>query len=303
MAKDNKAGIMVVLLLLCCCCCLVASVVGYGYHIRDKKEEDHNAVDELLWPLVEALGWDESDDDTPSPSPDPSSTDPSSTDPSSTTDPLAPADCTYTAGQLSPSVEDIEADPLMVCRLRYRYGDVSSEHQPQYMTYDVLSPARGTGAACTQQPALTSYGVNNIYRKECQIDGGACTNNSNCELFHVCHQNFCRPECTEGEWTNTSEARSNAEIDADDTIACNAIVDQPQKNDYVSNAFNVPCPAAQTRTFPYQKTCPDVARPPKECIGPVGASDSDAFGHYRRYWCYSSDDTCRVRNNEYHCDD
>jgi len=75
---------MIILLLLLCCCSLIAAIGGYSFHIRDKKEEDHNAVDELLWPLVEALGWDESDDDTPSPSPAPSSTVPTSTDPTST---------------------------------------------------------------------------------------------------------------------------------------------------------------------------------------------------------------------------
>ena len=74
----------VIVVILLCCCCLIAAIGGYSYHIRDKKDEDQNEIDKLLWPLVEALGWDDSDDETPSPSPDPSSTVPTSTDPTST---------------------------------------------------------------------------------------------------------------------------------------------------------------------------------------------------------------------------
>jgi len=50
---------MIVVLLLCCFCFFVAAIGGYSFHIRDKKVEDHNAIDKILWPLVEALGWDE----------------------------------------------------------------------------------------------------------------------------------------------------------------------------------------------------------------------------------------------------
>ena len=59
----------VIVVILLCCCCLIAAIGGYSYHIRDKKDEDQNDVDKLLWPLVEALGWDDSDDATPTNAP------------------------------------------------------------------------------------------------------------------------------------------------------------------------------------------------------------------------------------------